>query len=136
MLTKEERLRALKCNLKNYNWTVTPQFRLEREDAEALLELLIRDLGSEPTDEAPRNRRFTLMAKSADELKRVLEYVDSYMSQRIGENIISYQVIGESQTQPYDYGFITDRALEELKQEFIIIPGSIGTGLIYNSLNQ
>lgn len=40
MLTNEERIRALKCNLKNFDWTVTPQFRLEKEDAEALLELL------------------------------------------------------------------------------------------------
>lgn len=40
MLTNEERIRALKCNLKNFDWTVTPQFRLEKEDAEALLEIL------------------------------------------------------------------------------------------------
>lgn len=40
MLTAEERIRALKCNLKNYDWTVSPQFRLEKEDAEVLLELL------------------------------------------------------------------------------------------------
>lgn len=40
MLTNEERIRAVKCNLKSFDWTVTPQYRLEREDAEALLELL------------------------------------------------------------------------------------------------
>lgn len=40
MLTNTERIRALKCNLKNFDWTVTPQFRLEQEDAKALLELL------------------------------------------------------------------------------------------------
>ena len=40
MLTAEERIRALKCNLKNHDWTVFPQFKLEKEDAAALLELL------------------------------------------------------------------------------------------------
>ena len=40
MLTNEERIRALRCNLKNYDWSVSPQFRLEQEDAEALLGLL------------------------------------------------------------------------------------------------
>ena len=40
MLTNEERIRALRCNLKNFDWTVSPQFRLEKEDAEALLGLL------------------------------------------------------------------------------------------------
>ena len=48
MLTNAERILALKCNLKNYDWTVSPQFRLEKEDAEALLELLNKDSGSEP----------------------------------------------------------------------------------------
>lgn len=43
MLTNEERIRALKCNLKNFNWTVLQQYRLEKEDAEALLELLNSD---------------------------------------------------------------------------------------------
>lgn len=43
MLTNEERIRALKCNLKNFDWTVTPQYRLEKEDADALLEALNSD---------------------------------------------------------------------------------------------
>ena len=37
MLTKEERLRALFGNLKNHSWDVYPQFKIEREDAEVLL---------------------------------------------------------------------------------------------------
>jgi len=40
MLTDEERIRALICNLKNWDWSVLPQFRLEKEDGEALLKLL------------------------------------------------------------------------------------------------
>lgn len=45
MLTTEERIRALICNLKNYDWYVYPQYRLEKEDAAALLEVLkkVRD---------------------------------------------------------------------------------------------
>lgn len=38
MLTKEERLRALFGNLRNHSWDVYPQFRLEKEDAEVLLD--------------------------------------------------------------------------------------------------
>lgn len=38
MLTKEERLRALFGNLKNWSWDVEPQFRIEKEDAEVLLD--------------------------------------------------------------------------------------------------
>ena len=38
MLTREERLRALFGNLKNYSWDVYPQFKLEKEDAEVLLD--------------------------------------------------------------------------------------------------
>ena len=40
MLTNRERITALKCNLKNHDWTVLQQFRLEKEDGEALLGLL------------------------------------------------------------------------------------------------
>lgn len=40
VLTTDERIRALIGNLKNYDWTVYPQYRLEREDAAALLEVL------------------------------------------------------------------------------------------------
>lgn len=38
MLSKEERIRALIGNLKNIDWSVTTQFRLEREDGAALIE--------------------------------------------------------------------------------------------------
>ena len=37
MLTDEERLRALFGNLKNWSWDVSPQFKIEKEDAEVLL---------------------------------------------------------------------------------------------------
>jgi hypothetical protein len=40
LLTAEERLLALKTNLENYEWDIIPQYRLEKEDAAALLELL------------------------------------------------------------------------------------------------
>lgn len=84
--------------------------------------MLTRYSEPEPTDEAPEYRRFTVWGKSADELEKASEHVDAYMDQRIGRNIISYQVMGELQPQPYDYGFITDNALEELSQGFIIVP--------------
>lgn len=40
MLTDQERLLALCCNLKNWSWDVSPQYRLEKEDAQALLTVL------------------------------------------------------------------------------------------------
>lgn len=40
MLTNEERIRALTGNLKNWDWTVNPQYRIEKEDAQALLKVL------------------------------------------------------------------------------------------------
>lgn len=36
MITEEERVRALLGNLKNWSWDVEPQFRIEREDSNAL----------------------------------------------------------------------------------------------------
>ena len=39
MLTKTERLRALLGNIKNHPWDVIPQFKLEKEDADVLLEV-------------------------------------------------------------------------------------------------
>ena len=39
-MTETERLKALKGNLKNWDWTVFPQFKLEKEDGQALLNLL------------------------------------------------------------------------------------------------
>lgn len=38
MLTKRERLRALFGNINNHPWDVIPQFKLEKEDADVLLE--------------------------------------------------------------------------------------------------
>lgn len=37
MLNNEERIRALIGNLKNWSWDVIPVFKIEREDAIALL---------------------------------------------------------------------------------------------------
>lgn len=37
MLTEKERLRALFGNLRNHPWDIYPQFKIEKEDAEALL---------------------------------------------------------------------------------------------------
>lgn len=38
-----ERVRALLGNLKNWSWDVNPQFRIEKEDADALREYLAND---------------------------------------------------------------------------------------------
>ena len=39
MLTHKERIRAFINNLKNNDWTVNSQFRVEQKDAEALQDL-------------------------------------------------------------------------------------------------
>lgn len=38
-MTTKERIRALFGNLKNWSWDVNPQFRIEKEDADALQDL-------------------------------------------------------------------------------------------------
>ncbi len=38
-MTKTERIRALIGNIKNWSWDIYPQFRMEREDAEALQDI-------------------------------------------------------------------------------------------------
>ena len=38
-MTKMERIRALIGNLKNWDWTVYPQYPVEKEDSEALQDL-------------------------------------------------------------------------------------------------
>ena len=38
-MTNNERIRALIGNLKNWSWDVNPQFRIEKEDADALQDL-------------------------------------------------------------------------------------------------
>lgn len=40
MLTKAERLRAIMGNIKNWSFDVNPQYRIEQEDAQVLLEAL------------------------------------------------------------------------------------------------
>ena len=42
-MTAEERVRALIGNLKNWNWDICQQFRIEKEDADALREYLRDD---------------------------------------------------------------------------------------------
>ena len=42
-MTTTERVRALLGNLKNWSWDVNPQFRIEKEDADALREYLAED---------------------------------------------------------------------------------------------
>lgn len=41
MLTDEERIRALLCNLKNWSWDVCPVYKIEKEEAEALFKVLV-----------------------------------------------------------------------------------------------
>lgn len=40
MLNDEERMRALETNLENWPWDTSPSFKLEKEEAEIILELI------------------------------------------------------------------------------------------------
>ncbi len=40
MLTNEERIRALETNLENWPWDTSPSFKLEKEEAEIILDLI------------------------------------------------------------------------------------------------
>lgn len=65
-------------------------------------------------------KRFTVWGEDIEELEEASDRVDLYMDFQKGHNVIYYQVIGERQPAPYDCGFITDKALEELQQGFIV----------------
>lgn len=51
MLTNEERIRAFVGNIKNYDWHLFPVYRLEREDALAICELLTKEAATTKTKE-------------------------------------------------------------------------------------
>ena len=65
-------------------------------------------------------KRFTVWSECLEELELAAERVDAYMNGGKGRNIINYQVIGTEAPLPYDFGFITDAALKELEQGFIV----------------
>lgn len=66
-------------------------------------------------------KEFTVWGEDLEELNRAVEKVDCYMNRKIGDNVIIYRIIGEEKPQPWDSGYITDEALEELQQGFIIV---------------
>ena len=66
------------------------------------------------------HKEFTIWGEALEELERAVDRVDAYMDQRAGDNVIRYQIMGEPQHMPWDSGYITDEALEELQQGFII----------------
>lgn len=37
MLTNQERLRALLCNIKSWSWDIFPKFSIDKDDADALI---------------------------------------------------------------------------------------------------
>ena len=66
-------------------------------------------------------RRYTVWGENAAELELAADKVDAYMNGGKGRNIIYYQIIGAETPLPYDCGFITDAALEELGLGFIVV---------------
>ena len=49
MITNEDRIRAFVGNIKQYDWGLFPVYKLEREDALALYELLTRQAAAART---------------------------------------------------------------------------------------
>lgn len=47
MLTNEDRIRSFIGNIRNYDWDIFQVYRLEREDALAIYELLTQDTKSD-----------------------------------------------------------------------------------------
>lgn len=64
---------------------------------------------------------FTVLGECLEELELAAERIDAYMGKKIGHNAIHYQIIGQPQQLPYDTGFITDAALEEMQLGFILV---------------
>lgn len=51
VLTNTERVRALLGNLKNWSWDVNPQFRIEKEEAEALITFVKNEMDKDYANE-------------------------------------------------------------------------------------
>lgn len=66
------------------------------------------------------HKEFTIWGEDLEELEMAVDRVDAYMDKKTGDNIIRYQIMGKSQCMPWDSGCITDEALEDLQQGFII----------------
>lgn len=64
---------------------------------------------------------FTVWGENMDELEDAVRDVEGYMDKQTGSNAISYQIIGEDIPLPWDTGYITDEALKNLQQRYIIV---------------
>ena len=68
-------------------------------------------------------RRFTVWAETWEELEAAADLVDEMQEQGGGHNAIYYQLIPNNYPGGiFDIGFITDKALKELEQRFLICP--------------
>ena len=64
---------------------------------------------------------FIIWGFSYEELEFASETVDALMkSGDIGRNEIRYQIIGEEKTLWFDTGFLSDAAIQDLQNGFII----------------
>ena len=66
-------------------------------------------------------RRYTVWGECIEELEDAADMVDSYMEEQgQGRNVIYYQIIGAEHIAYIDIGFITDRAVRDLAQRFLL----------------
>lgn len=64
---------------------------------------------------------YTVWSFEREELEEAADKVDSLMDQGAGLNEIRYQIMGDPEPLPFDTGYITDSALEELQRGFIVV---------------
>lgn len=67
------------------------------------------------------DKEFTIIGESLEALEYAAERVEAYMDEKIGNNVIHYQIMGELRRMPWDSGYITDEALKELNMGFIVV---------------
>jgi len=67
-------------------------------------------------------RTLTILGECLEELEAAAERVEQLMDQGTGRNVVRYQIIGDDRRQPWDSGYITDEALQELQLGYIVIP--------------
>ncbi len=66
-------------------------------------------------------RRFTIWGIDEEELAEAAQLVEAHMDGETGRNVIYYQVEGEEAALPYDCGFISDAALEDVALRYVVV---------------
>ena len=80
------------------------------------------------------SKEYIVLGWSQEELEDAVERIDRHMDRRTGPNAIRYGLVdvahGKTEAMPWDTGYITDEALEDMQRGFIVIPYAQEAGAV------